>query len=51
MRVRRQPDDQSRWTVRTLAAELGLPPGRVRGMLVAAKLQPHHIRVYLQSGP
>src|ERR1700719_3685689 len=40
-RVCQQPDGQSRWTVRTLATELGLPASTVHGMLVAAKLQPH----------
>jgi transposase len=45
-RVCQQPEDQSRWTVRTLAAELGLPSSTVHGMLVAAKLQPHRIRTF-----
>jgi len=35
--------------VRTLAAELGLPASTVHGMLVAAKLQPHHIRTFTFS--
>ncbi len=48
-RVCQQPDDQSRWTVRTLAAELGLPSSTVHGMLVAAKLQPHRIRTFTFS--
>jgi transposase len=48
-RVCRQPDDQSRWTVRTLAAELGLPSSTVHAMLVAAKLQPHRIRTFTFS--
>lgn len=45
-RVCLQPDDQSRWTVRTLAAEFGLPASTVHAMLVAAKLQPHRIRTF-----
>jgi len=31
------PNDHSRWTVRTLAAELGLPASTVHAMLVAAR--------------
>ena len=45
-RVCQQPEDQSRWSVRTLAAELGLPASTVHAMLVAAKLQPHRIRTF-----
>src|ERR1700676_3179276 len=48
-RVCQQPDDQSRWTVRTLAAELGLAASTVHTMLVAAKLQPHRIRTFTFS--
>src|SRR5438270_5050443 len=48
-RVCQQPEDQSRWTVRTLAAELGLPPSTVHAILVAAKLQPHRIRTFTFS--
>ena len=48
-RVCQQPDDQSRWSVRTLAAELGLPSSTVNRMLVAAKLQPHRIRTFTFS--
>lgn len=48
-RVCQQPETQSRWTVRTLAAELGLPASTVHGMLVAAKLQPHRIRTFTFS--
>jgi transposase len=48
-RVCQQPDGQSRWTVRTLATELGLPASTVHGMLVAAKLQPHRIRTFTFS--
>ena len=35
-RVCQQPEDQSRWSVRTLAAEVGLPASTVHAMLVAA---------------
>src|SRR5271157_2139865 len=45
-RVCQQPEDRSRWSVRTLAAELGLPASTVHAMLVAAKLQPHRIRTF-----
>ena len=48
-RVCQQPDDQSRWSVRTLAAELGLPSSTVHRMLVASKLQPHRIRTFTFS--
>lgn len=48
-RVCQQPEDQSRWTVRTLAVELGLPASTVHAMLVAAKLQPHRIRTFTFS--
>src|SRR5437763_1741559 len=48
-RVCQQPEDQSRWTVRTLAAELGLPASTVHTMLRAAKLQPHRIRTFTFS--
>ena len=48
-RVCQQPKDQSRWTVRTLAAEVGLPASTVHAMLVAAKLQPHRIRTFTFS--
>jgi transposase len=48
-RVCQQPEDQSRWTVRTLATELGLPASTVHAMLVAAKLQPHRIRTFTFS--
>jgi hypothetical protein len=45
-RVCQQPEDQSRWSVRTLAAELGLPASTMHAMLVAARLQPHRIRTF-----
>jgi transposase len=48
-RVCQQPEDQGRWTVRTLAAELALPASTVHAMLVAAKLQPHRIRTFTFS--
>ena len=48
-RVCQQPEDQSRWTVRTLAREVGLPASTVHAMLVAAKLQPHRIRTFTFS--
>src|SRR5258707_3027532 len=48
-RVCQQPEDQSRWSVRTLAAELGLPASTMHAMLVAAKLQPHRIRTFTFS--
>lgn len=48
-RVCQQPEYQSRWTVRTLAAELGLPASTVHSMLAAAKLQPHRIRTFTFS--
>jgi len=48
-RVCQQPEAQSLWSVRTLAAELGLPSSTVHGMLTAAKLQPHRIRTFTFS--
>ena len=48
-RVCQQPDDQSRWSVRTLAAELGLPSSTVHAMLVAARLRPHRTRTFTFS--
>jgi transposase len=48
-RVCQQPEHQSRWTVRTLASELGLPSSTVHAMLRAAKLQPHRIRTFTFS--
>jgi transposase len=48
-RVCQQPEDQSRWTVRTLAAELELPASTVHAMLRAAKLRPHRIRTFTFS--
>jgi transposase len=48
-RVCQQPELQSRWTVRTLARELGLPRSTVHEMLVASDLQPHRIRTFMFS--
>jgi transposase len=48
-RVCQQPEDQGRWSVRTLAADLGLPSSTVHAMLVSAKLQPHRIRTFTFS--
>src|SRR5438270_1730889 len=48
-RVCQQPKHQSRWTVRTLASELGLPSSTVHAMLRAAQLQPHRIRTFTFS--
>src|SRR5271169_3341235 len=48
-RVCQQPDNQGRWSVRTLAAELGLPSSTVHAMLVAARLQPHRLRTFTFS--
>ena len=48
-RVCQQPVDQSRWSVRTLATEVGLPASTVHTMLVAAKLQPHRLRTFTFS--
>jgi transposase len=48
-RVCQQPESQSRWTVRTLARELKLPPSTVHEMLVASDLQPHRIRTFTFS--
>src|SRR5579863_7438994 len=45
-RVCQQPEDQSRWTVRSLADELKLPASTVHAMLLAAKLPPHRIRTF-----
>jgi transposase len=48
-RVCQQPESQSRWTVRTLARDLKLPPSTVHEMLVASALQPHRIRTFTFS--
>lgn len=48
-RVCQQPESQSRWTVRTLADDLNLPPSTVHEILVASDLQPHRIRTFTFS--
>jgi hypothetical protein len=48
-RVCQQPNQQGRWSVRTLAAELGLHASTVHGRLVAAKLPPHRSRTFTFS--
>lgn len=48
-RVCQQPLAQSRWTVRTLARTLKLPPSTVHEMLVASHLQPHRVRTFTFS--
>src|SRR5713226_7904484 len=48
-RVCQQPQHYSRWSVRTLAADLQLPPSTVHQMLVASDLQPHRIRTFTFS--
>ncbi len=44
-----QPESQGRWTVRTLARELGLPPSTVHAILNASQLQLHRIRTFTFS--
>ena len=39
-----QPAAQGRWTVRTLAREVGLPPSTVHAILSASELPVHRIR-------
>jgi len=48
-RVCHQPEFLSRWSVRTLARDLGLPRSTVHGMLVDSRLQPHRIRTFTFS--
>lgn len=48
-RVCQQPEHYSRWSVRTLAEDLRLPPSTVHQMLVASDLQPHRIRTFTFS--
>lgn len=48
-RVRQQPEVYSRWTVRTLARDLGLPPATVHEMLTVSHLQPHRVRTFTSS--
>jgi transposase len=44
-----QPESQGRWTVRTLARELGLPHSTVHAILNASDLQLHRIRTFTFS--
>jgi len=48
-RVCQQPPAQSRWSVRTLARELGLPSTTVHEILVASHLRPHRLRTFTFS--
>lgn len=48
-RVCQQPEFLSRWSVRTLARDLGLPRSTVHAMLVDSDLQPHRIRTFTFS--
>src|SRR3974377_2070540 len=41
-----QPESQGRWTVRTLARKVGLPPSTVHALLDASQLKPHRIRTF-----
>jgi transposase len=44
-----QPEALSRWTVRTLARDLALPPTTVHEVLAASSLQPHRVRTFTFS--
>jgi len=44
-----RPESQSRWTVRTLAREVGLPHSTVHNILTASQLQLHRIRTFTFS--
>ena len=44
-----QPESQGRWTVRTLAREVGLPHSTVHAILNASELQLHRIRTFTFS--
>jgi len=48
-RVCQQPEFQSRWSVRSLAREVGLPRSTVHHMLVKSQLQPHRVRTFTFS--
>jgi len=48
-RVCQQAPGQGRWSVRTLAREVGLPSTTVHEILVASHLQPHHLRTFTFS--
>ena len=44
-----QPKSQGRWTVRTLAREVGLPHSTVQAILNASELQLHRVRTFTFS--
>src|SRR5438477_8557550 len=44
-----QPESQGRWTVRTLARELGLPHSTVHTILKASKLPLHRVQTFTFS--
>jgi transposase len=44
-----QPAAYSRWSVRTLARDLGLPPATVHDVLATSGLQPHRVRTFTFS--
>lgn len=44
-----KPESQGRWTVRTLARDLGLPASTVHAVMKASGLQPHRIRTFTFS--
>jgi transposase len=48
-RACQKPEHYSRWSVRTLAADLKLPRSTVHQILVASSLQPHRIRTFTFS--
>jgi transposase len=48
-RACQKPQPYSRWSVRTLAQDLGLPRSTVHQILVASNLQPHRIRTFTFS--
>src|SRR6267378_5948587 len=48
-RACQKPQHYSRWSVRTLAQDLGLPRSTVHQILVASKLPPHRIRTFTFS--
>jgi len=48
-RVCQQPPSQGRWSVRSLAEEVGLPSTTVHEILVASHLQPHRLRTFTFS--
>jgi transposase len=48
-RACQQPQHYSRWSVRTLAKDVKLPPSTVHQILVASDLQPHRIRTFTFS--